>query len=92
MNLSYDFSLSSEATKGAEDGINMLNNGKWGMIAGDGNANNIIDQEDNDMNWKKESGNQGYWQTDYNLDSQVDNQDKNEFFILNLGKQSQISQ
>lgn len=92
LNLSYDFTQTEEATLGASDGINKLDNGKWGMISGDGNANNIIDMDDKNLIWENETGKHGYWQADYNLDNQVDNQDKNEFFKVNLGKQSQIPQ
>lgn len=92
MNITHDFTLSADATYGGILGIKELVGGKWGMIAGDGNSDNVINQEDEDLIWKVEAGSKGYLQADYNLDFQVENQDKNESFNSNLGKQSQVPQ
>jgi hypothetical protein len=92
LSLVYDFSQSVEATYGTNNGIKLLNDGTWGMISGDGNNDKIINLDDLFEIWKTETGKKGYWQADYNVDSQVNNKDKNEIIILNLGKQSQIPQ
>lgn len=40
--------------------------------------------------WKIQSRETGYLYPDLNLDGQVDNKDKNEKWLKNLGKESQL--
>ncbi|MCD4695226.1 MAG: hypothetical protein K8S16_03210 [Bacteroidales bacterium] len=60
------------------------------MASGDADANGIIDLTDKNSGWAIKAGNTGYMQEDFNMDGQVDNPDKNERLIENIGKYSQI--
>jgi serine protease AprX len=87
---SYDFTTGSSKVLGLESGYKELAADIWGMVAGDGNADGIIDQSDKLAEWKIDAGLQGYLVTDYNLNGQVSNEDKNEYWLPNLGSASQL--
>jgi len=84
----YDFSIGDDQVFNGAAGHKDLG-GIWGMFAGDGNKDGEINQDDKTI-WTTEAGQNGYFFTDYNLDGQNDNPDKNDFLISNLGKESQI--
>ena len=87
---SYLFYDALEKTYGGIDGIKKLANGVWGMTAGDSDGNGTINQTDLLDNWLIRAGQTGYLPADLNFDSQVDNSDKNEKRIGNIGKSSVI--
>jgi uncharacterized protein (TIGR02145 family) len=62
----------------------------YGMIGGDSDANGIIDMNDKDLDWTIEAGNKGYYPSDLNMDTEVNNPDKNDFWETNLGYESQL--
>jgi len=64
--------------------------GIWGMIAGDGDANGEINLNDKSNVWVLQVGQEGYEYGDFNLDGQVDNPDKNDILINNIGTSSQV--
>ena len=64
--------------------------GIWGMSAGDANADKAIDMYDKNIEWSNDAGTPGYKATDFNMDGQVDNPDKVEGELDNLGKVSPI--
>ena len=49
------------------------------MIAGDINADGVINSSDISVDWILQVGRKGYYQADINLNSNVDNSDKNIF-------------
>ena len=59
-----------------------LGNGYFGMIAGDANADGVVDAADKAL-WQSQTGKSGYLPEDFNMDGQVDNQDKNNFWLPN---------
>jgi hypothetical protein len=59
------------------------------MYAGDANADGTIDNDDV-LLWKNDAGTKGYLSTDLNLDSQADNKDKNDFWLINIGNDSYL--
>ena len=69
---------------GNTDGYKELKQGIWGLVSGDGNADGIIGPDDKSYFWEINAGTQGYSQEDYNLDSQADNIDKDDFWVPNL--------
>jgi pimeloyl-ACP methyl ester carboxylesterase len=87
---SLDFSLSSTLTFGGLDGCNALPGNRFGMIAGDIDANGVIEPIDKEIGWTPNAGLQGYFPTDLDFDGQSDNPDKNEFWLRNLEKSSQV--
>jgi hypothetical protein len=79
---SYDFSLSSGMAY--LGGQKQLMPGIWGMIPGDCDANGLVNETDKAMHWNIQAGRSGYLSGDFNFDGEVDNSDKNDFFIINL--------
>ena len=76
----YDFTLSAAATYGVN--AKNLGDGYFGMPAGDANADGVVDGDDLFI-WSSEAGEKGYLQSDFNLDTQSDNVDKNQYWLEN---------
>jgi lysophospholipase L1-like esterase len=60
------------------------------MVAGDVNADGVINALDRSAYWSPEAGSNGYNASDLNLDGQVDNLDKNDLWRINEGSSSQV--
>jgi len=86
----FDFTSAAGQAFGGELGFKEIGPGIWGMVAGDGNADNVIDIVDFEDIWRISAGTNGYLQGDFDLDSQVDNKDKNDLLFNNFGKTGQI--
>jgi hypothetical protein len=87
---SYDLTTSAAQNYGGTSAVTELAFGVWGMIAGDADASDVIDNSDKNLNWMSEVGISGYLSGDLNLDRQVNNQDKNEYWLPNEGKGSMV--
>ena len=87
---SYDFTVGVNQVYGGIDGHKLLTTGVWGITAGDGNADGYINDSDKVVIWESQAGKAEYINGDYDLDGQVVNPDKNEFWILNSGDESQV--
>ena len=87
---SYDFTTGFLKTFGSTNGCKELGTGIWGMISGNGNADATINDLDKLTEWQIDAGEQGYLFSDYNLDGQVSNQDKDNYWLPNIGYSSQI--
>jgi hypothetical protein len=85
----YDFTTSAEQAFG--DNQADLGSGVYGMYAADMNANGVVDETDLNL-WKQIAGQKGYLTEDANLDSQVDNKDKNDFWQQNIWEASNVPQ
>jgi hypothetical protein len=88
----YDYTTDADQTYGGISGIREVASGVWGMIAGDADANGNVQAEDKSLIWELAVGKRGYLSADLNLDGQDDNCDKNEFWLPNLGKGTQVPQ
>ncbi len=86
----YDFSYSAARVLGGTAGYVEFENGFWGMAAGDINADKVINYNDKAFGWEADAALHGYLAADANLDIQVNNPDKNDFILQNLGKVSGI--
>jgi hypothetical protein len=86
----YDFTNSSSKAYGGTAAQKQLATGIWGMVAGDGNGDKFINITDKSTVWGTSVGNVGYRSGDFNMNSQVNNQDKNEKWLINLTYQSQV--
>jgi hypothetical protein len=82
----YDFTTGVNTAYGGSAGHKTLTPGISGMAAGDGDASMTIDENDLTAIWKLQSGKTGYLTGDYNLDGQINNPDKNEKYLENIGK------
>ncbi len=89
----YDFSNGLDKIYGGALGntqLEIFGPGLWGMASGNGDANNIINMADKTNFWSVFVGKSGYLSSDYNMDGQISNQDKNEAWQHNLNKTSQV--
>jgi hypothetical protein len=86
----YNFSNGINQVYGGANGHKELAPGVWGMMAGDGNRNGMVDAGDKSSDWESQTGETGYLSSDYNLDAQSDNVDKNNYWVPNLGEDSQV--
>jgi len=89
-NYSYDFSSGETQVFGGSNGHKLLSPGIWGLFAGDADANGIVENSAQISEWKEEAGTSGYLKSDYNLDTQSNNSDKNDIWFNNYSKSSQI--
>lgn len=87
----FDFTASTDYIYGGTAGCKDLL-GSAAMAAGDPNGDGIINNSDKMEFWNAQSGKKGYLQSDFNMNNEVDNQDKNGLFHLNYGMESQIPQ
>jgi hypothetical protein len=86
----YDFSTGASQAYGNNAGYKDIG-GVWGMVAGNGNHDGIINLNDKNQ-WTSYAGQKGYLDSDYNLDAQVNNPDKNDMWNSNQTFTSQIPQ
>ena len=90
---SYDFSDAEDKTHGGAAGnvqLETFGPGLWGMVCGDGDANGTIETDDKTNFWSILVGKTGYLSADYNMDGQTTNIDKNDYWLDNLTKESQV--
>ena len=86
----YDFSSGSGQAYGGTSAQVELYPGIWGIISGDGNGNGFIGQPDILNVWNTQAAEFGYKAGDFNLDGQVNNMDKNDYFVPNFSSGSFI--
>lgn len=87
---SYDFSTGSDKVYGGASGYRQIGPAAWGMVSGDGTADQQVNNNDKNNVWKMEVGTQGYKAGDFNLDKQVTNIDKTSYWTPNTGLGSQV--
>ena len=85
----YDFSTSMNQAYGTTPGYKLIDNAVFGMAGGDANGDGIIDASDKAV-WVGQAGTKGYKSSDFDLDTQVNNQDKNDLLIENQDLSSQV--
>jgi len=86
----YNFFTGAGQVYGGTDGHKELQMGYWGLTGGDGDHNGAIGTTDYSPVWEDEAGQSGYPDSDYNLDMQSDNIDKDEIWMPNIGKSTQV--
>ena len=86
----YNFSTGATQAFGGSSAHKQIGPGIWGMFGGDGNKDGQITPTDKTPVWNSQSGTKGYLQSDYNLDTQSNNKDKNNIWAPNLGSGSQV--
>lgn len=87
---SWDFTTGYEKAFGGATAHKELAPEIWGMISGDGDGNGLIETLDKNTIWTSQSGQFGYNEGDFTLDGQVNNSDKNQSWLLNLGSVTSI--
>jgi hypothetical protein len=86
----YDFSSGSGQAYGGTSAQKQLATGIWGMMSGDGDGSGGVLTSDRDLVWDIQAGTTGYKAGDYSINRQVNNTDKNDKWLPNLGKGSYI--
>ncbi len=86
----YSYNFTDALSKAYLNGQKDLAGGYFGMIAGDSDGSGIINADDKDVNWNGDAGKAGYFGSDLNLDSQVNNPDKNDLWEPNLDEESKV--
>ncbi|MBN2175865.1 MAG: S8 family serine peptidase [Bacteroidales bacterium] len=84
---SYDFTSGSDQAylNGQKD----LGGGVYGMMGGDGYPDEFIDNLDKNL-WTTQAGTAGLKASDYDMNTQVDNTDKNDVWVPNVGKGTKV--
>ncbi len=85
----YEWDFSSSAGQAHNSGQKQLNPALWGMYGGDANADGTVNSADKTL-WSNGAGTTSYILSDFNLDSQTNNNDKNDIWIDNEGVSSEI--
>jgi len=62
------------------------------MMSGDTDASGLIGNIEETAVWSTDAGKAGYYPADLNFDQQVDNQDKDDYWIPNNGKGTSVPQ
>ncbi|MCB2219785.1 MAG: hypothetical protein KQI35_05255 [Bacteroidetes bacterium] len=86
---SWDFSDDVSKVYGT-NALTDLGNGFYGLYAGDGNSNGIIQNTDETNVWKVELNQSGYRNGDFNMNGIVQNTDETNYWKVNLNKASQV--
>jgi hypothetical protein len=86
---SYDFTTGAGQAYGGVSGHKDMGSGTFGMFSADAEPDGQVDALDY-LIWRNSSGTSGYQPADFNLDIQVDNKDKNDQWVPNSGKGTQV--
>ena len=87
---SYNFSSAAGQVHGNSSGHKQIAAGVWGMFSANGWPDKFIIIHDRDIIWDPQVGNTGYLSGDFNMDTEVDNVDKNDHWVVNTGETSQV--
>ncbi|OQX74286.1 MAG: hypothetical protein B6D61_11720 [Bacteroidetes bacterium 4484_249] len=86
---SYDFSTAITQVYNGGAGYKEIATGIFGMVAGDADADGEINTADKTV-WANQAGTKGYESADFNMNSQVNNPDKNDMWVPNRSYESQV--
>lgn len=86
----YNYTTGVGQVYGAAAGHKEITPGVWGMRSGDGNGNCDVQIADRDNVWDVQTGKTGYLPSDFNMNRQTNNVDKNDKWVPNLGTGSQV--
>jgi len=88
--MSYDFSIHPGQVYGGDAGYKDLG-GVWGLMSGDVNGDQTIDNNDLVDGWDTEAAEEGGYQgSNLFIDNQIDNKDKNDYWLPNNGASSTV--
>ena len=86
----YSYDFTTGAGQAYNSGQKEIAPGVWGMFTGDADASDLIDENDKNPLWNQVAGETGYLPTDLNCDTQADNRDKDDYWLPNIGEESQV--
>jgi len=85
----WDFTLFGAAFTDTNPGTKHLGGGNYGMYAGDASGGQYVNLFDHTL-WSVDAGTDGYLPTDFDMDGQTHNVDKNDYYFINLDNNSQV--
>ena len=85
----YQYDFTNGLAKAHESGHKELANNMFAMYAADGNNDRLIDSNDK-LLWIDQLGTQGYKSADFDMNGQINNQDKNNIWLPNIGQGSKV--
>ena len=88
----YDFTTGFDKVFGGISGCVQLNESVYSMVAGDANGDGVVGISDKITFWQDKAGENGYHQSDLDLDIETNNRDKNNYWLPMIGKESQVPQ
>lgn len=86
----YSYDFTTAASKAYLNGQKNLGGGYYGMYAGDADGSSQVNASDISPKWETDAAKKGYFGGDMNMDSQVDNKDKNDVWFPNNGAGDQV--
>ena len=87
----YDFTSSNIQAHGTNS-QKELSIGIWGMKSGDTDANGLVGNAEETAVWSNDAGSAGYYPADLNFDQQVNNIDKDDYWVPNMGEGTNVPQ
>ncbi|MCB0805453.1 MAG: hypothetical protein KDC05_06605 [Bacteroidales bacterium] len=87
---SWNFTDGPDKAYGGLFGQKQVGSNNYAMWGGDATASGTVDITDLQNNWQTEAGKEGYLPADFNLDTQIGNDDKNDIWKPNEGSSSQV--
>ncbi len=86
---SYDYTTGDDKVYGGSLTYKEIGTNVWGMVGADADANGQINIDDHSI-WMAEAGLPGYLTGDFNMDTQVDNKDKDDIWVYNSAYDNQV--
>ena len=86
----YTYNFTTAMGMAYLNGQKGLNGSVYGMYAGDADGSGEIESIDNDGYWAIQAGVKGYRSADFDMNTQVNNQDKNDLWFMNNSQSSLI--
>ena len=87
-NLQYDFTFG--IIQALYGGHKEIAPNTYGLFGGDGDASGTVDNNDKVAEWSLTAGEAGYQGSDYNLDGEINNPDKDDIWVENDGISSEV--
>ena len=81
----YTWDFTTQLSNAYLNGQKPVGAGVFGMISGDSDANGTVETADINPGWYQNAGTMGYASVDLNLDSQINNKDKDSYWVPNIG-------
>ncbi|MBN2174141.1 MAG: hypothetical protein JW731_08420 [Bacteroidales bacterium] len=85
----YSYDFTSGLGQAYLNGQKNLGGGNYGMFGGNASKNGVVDAADYTV-WRNQASTSGYKLGDHSMDGQVDNNDKNDTWVENLGITSKV--
>jgi len=86
----YPYDFTNALNKAYLNGQKNIGGAKFGMYAGNGDANTTVNNLDKTNVWAVQAGTSGYKSGDFNMNGAVNNPDKNDKWFWNVGAVSTV--